>query len=171
MRDSRSLVGAHRRPDLEHLPAEARHEAFPPRALGHLLEVGEGGFLVLGLPVVKGDRQPLVLHGPVDPGREGLDPLAPVRRFGLELQPVRTDVADAVDADEPPGVLAGPAADARDERVASGEPRDLGPGLLRDACAVGSRGDRRERAVDVEQDRGALGRLGQGGERIGMHAP
>ena len=84
---------------------------------------------------------------------------------------MRADVADPVDSDEPPGVLAGPAADAGDERVGADEPRQLGPGLLRDACAIGSRGDRRERAVDVEQDRGAPGRLGQGRERIGRHAP
>jgi hypothetical protein len=38
-------------------------------------------------------------------------------------------------------------------------------------CALGARGDRRERTVDVEQDRRASGRLGQDRERIGMHAP
>ena len=36
-----------------------------------------------------------------------------------ELQAVRADVAEAVDADEPPRVVAGPPADAGDERVAA----------------------------------------------------
>ena len=72
-----------------------------------------------------------------------------------------SDVADAVDSDEPRRVLAGAAADARDERVAAGEPRHLGSRLLRDRSVLGPRDDRRERAVDVEEDRSALGSLGE----------
>ncbi len=158
------------RPDLEHLPAKARHEPFLTRALGDFLEIGQSGLLVAGLPVVEGDRQPLVLDGPVDAGREGTDALAPLRRLGLELQAVRTDIRDPLDSDELSCVLSRPAADARDERVDPGEPRDFGPRVVGDACVSRPRSDRREGPVDVEQDRGALGRLGQRGDGIEAHA-
>ena len=61
------------------------------------------------------------------------------------------DVDDALDADEPRRLFAGPPADARDQRVAPGEAPHLGARLLRNNRQLGPRDDRRERPVHVEQ--------------------
>jgi hypothetical protein len=162
---SSALVGVDGRPDLQHLPAETRHKAFLARSFGDLLEVGKGGILVVRLPVMERDRKALVLHGPVDAGPEGVDPLPPILRLRLELEAVRPDVADAVDADEPPGILARSAADARDERIPTGESFDLVPCLLRYTCVLRPRGDRSQGPVDVEHDRGAFRSFGESLDR------
>ena len=88
--------------------------------------------------------------------RELLQPLAPVRGLGLELEPVLADVDELVEADDPPRVGARPAADAGDERVAAVQAAELGARLLRHGGLVRHVDDRREHAVDVEQERGPL---------------
>ena len=65
------------------------------------------------------------------------EPLAPLLRLRHELEPVLADVDELVDADDAPGVRARPAADARDERVAAGEPRAARLRLLRHRRLVG----------------------------------
>src|SRR5205807_611677 len=77
----------------------------------------------------------------------------PALGAGGELEPVHADVDDAVDTDEPLGIRARTSADAGDEPVASDEPRDFGSSRLRHGRQFGPRDDRRERPVDVEQDR------------------
>jgi hypothetical protein len=84
---------------------------------------------------------------------------------------VGADVPDALDADHAARVFTCPAADARDERVASDEPRDLCLRLGGHVRLVRTRLDRGEHAVDVEQNRRALGLSGQAREQcVGLHA-
>ena len=153
------------RTDLEHLAPEPWREARCPSAFGHLLQVLKGGVFILGLPLVEGHRQPLVLDGPVHTGREAVDLLAPPGGARLELEAVGTDVADAVHADEALRVLPRAAADARDEPVAVGESRYFLARLLRNRSLLGPRDDRRERPVDVEHDASPVGSLGETVER------
>ena len=129
------------------------------RLLGDLLEILERRDLVLGLAVVERDRQPLVLHGPVDAGGERVDLVAPAVGLRRELEAVGAHVADALDADHAPGVLSRPPADAGDEGVAAREPGDLGASLVRHARVLGTGRDGRQSPVDVEQDRRQLGSL------------
>ncbi|TMK28134.1 MAG: sulfite exporter TauE/SafE family protein [Actinobacteria bacterium] len=77
-----------------------------------------------------------------------------------------SDVDEPRNADDACGILTGAPAYARDERVPSVQPSQLGLSLRRHPCVLRSRNDRRERAVDVEQDRGALGLLGQQGDEV-----
>src|SRR5207247_11178997 len=58
------------------------------------------------------------------------------------------------------------AADARDERIAGREAPQLSRRLRRNGRVVGPWDDRREHAVDVEQNRRSRGILGQAGERV-----
>ena len=74
----------------------------------------------------------------------------------MALQTVHADVLDVVEPDDPPRVGRGPPADAGDEPVAPGQPLDLTPSLLRDRRVLGTLDDRREGAVDVEEDRRSL---------------
>ena len=154
-------MGLDGRADLEHLAPEPRNETCCPRPLGNLLQVLEGGVFVVGLPVVEGHRQPLVLDGPVDTGRETVNLLAPPGGLRFQLEAVGSDVADAVHADQALRVLAGAAADARDERVAAPEPRHLSARLLRNRSLLGAHDDRGERPVDVQDDRSPVGSLGE----------
>jgi hypothetical protein len=77
---------------------------------------------------------------------------------------VRAHVAHPIDPDEPARVVAGPAADAGDEPVASDESPELTLGLLGDARLLGPADDRSERPVDIEDDRSSIGRFGEGVE-------
>ena len=61
------------------------------------------------------------------------------------------DVDDAVDADEPRRLLAGPSAHASDQGIASDEPPHLLTRLLGHGRQLRPRDDRRERPVHVEQ--------------------
>ena len=67
------------------------------------------------------------------------------------------DVDDAVDADEPRRLRAGPSAHARDQRIAAGEPPDFLARLLGNGRQLRARDDRRERPVHVEQHGRAAG--------------
>jgi uncharacterized membrane protein YfcA len=82
---------------------------------------------------------------------------------------VHTGVEDPVHADEPVRVRAGPPADTRDKRIAPRQPPQLRPRLLGNLGQLRPRDDRRERAVDVEHDRGTRGIGSQSLERI-LHA-
>jgi hypothetical protein len=151
----------HRRADLEHLAAEPRHEPRSACPLRDLLQIFECSVLVLGLAVVEGDGQAFVLDRPVHAPGKAVDLVAPARRVRLELQPVGAHVADAVHADQPSRVLAGPAADACDQGIAACKARDFSASLFRDGGLLGLVDDRRERPVDVEDDRGQVGSLGE----------
>jgi hypothetical protein len=116
-----------------------------------LLGVGGGGE-VAHLALVGGD-----LGIDLDPGGAGRQQLgAVVSRVGDRAQ--RDHLARGGRA---------PAADAADDRVALGHGDELRARGLGDGGVVGVAHDRRERAVDVQQDR-RPGRVGaQGGERLG----
>jgi uncharacterized membrane protein YfcA len=84
---------------------------------------------------------------------------------------VGADVRNAFDADHAACVITRAAADARDERVASGKPRDLRRRLGGHVCLFRTLLDRGEDSVDVEQDRRALGLSRQARQQcVGLHA-
>src|SRR5206468_2566799 len=85
---------------------------------------------------------------------------APGFGLGRELQPVNADVDDALDADQARGLLAGPPAHARDQRVAAGEAPHLLARLVGNGRQLGPRDDRRERPVDVQQHGRSAGVVG-----------
>ena len=78
---------------------------------------------------------------------------------------MRADVAHAVDADEPPRVLSGAAADAGDQRIPRDQALELAARLVGDRRLVRPAHDRRERPVDVEHDRSPVRSLGETVER------
>ena len=111
-----------------------------------------GGILVARLAPVHATVRPLSsIHGQ-SADAKGCSVFRPALRLGRELEPVDTDVDDAVDGNEPPRVLAGPAADAGDKRVALHEAAHLGARLLRHLRELGPGDDRSEGPVDVEKD-------------------
>ena len=59
--------------------------------------------------------------------------------------------------------VAGAPAQAGDEEVAPGEASQLGARLLGNLGELGPRDDRRERPVDVEDERAFVGRVGERG--------
>ena len=71
------------------------------------------------------------------------------------------DVDELVEPDDPARIGSRAAADAGDERVAAVQPAQLRSGRLRHGCLVRHVDDRREDAVDVEQDRRPFGLLGE----------
>jgi uncharacterized protein len=160
-----ALVRVHGRTDLEHLAAEARDEPGTAGLLRDLFQVLERGRLVFGLPVVERNREPLVLDGPVDCRRERVDLVPPAVGVGSQLEAVRADVTHSGDADESPRVLSCASADAGDQGVPVREPGNLSAGLVRHPRVLGPRNDRGQRPVDIEEDRGALRRLGKSFDR------
>src|SRR5437868_11850706 len=95
-----------------------------------------------------------------------MNPLTPRVRVGIELQAVLADVRQLRDADDGAGDLCGAAADAGDERVAPGQTSQLRTCRFRHARVLRVRDDRRERAVDIEEQRRRRGVGGEGGERV-----
>ena len=82
-----------------------------------------------------------------------------------------SDHLDAVDGDDPTSVLAQATGDAGNERVAASEAGELGAGRLGDDCEFGARHDRRERAVDVEEEGRPVGGVAQRRQQgLGLHA-
>ena len=162
MRDGRALVRADRRAELEHLAAEARDQPLAAARGRDRLEHRPRRRLVVGPAVVEADRERLSLDVvPVDAVGEGLEPLAPGQRLGLELEAVLADVDQLVEPDDPARVVARPAADAGDERVAAMQPAQLLAGRLRHGSVARHVDDRCEDAVDVEQDRRPFRLLGE----------
>ena len=121
----RALVRVDGRQHLEQLAAEPRDETLRARLPGDRVELGHRRILVVPVAEVERDRQSLVLglrrRPPRGPG-ERVDPLAPTLCLRVELEPVRADVDDSVDADARAHVVARPPADHADEPVAAGEP-------------------------------------------------
>ena len=82
------------------------------------------------------------------------------------------DVDDLVETDDAPCVVADAAAHAGDERVPAVQPAELVAGLLGDAGILRPVDDRREHAVDVQDDGGELRRLPQPLEQlVALHPP
>jgi hypothetical protein len=162
-----ALVCLHRRSDLEHLAAEAGVEAECECAGLYLPELGLGVGLVRRLPVVEDHRETLVLDRPLDARGELVQWAAPTFCLGRQLEPVDADVDRAFQPDDAGGIGARPSADAGDERVLVHEPSQLRPRLLRYRRELGTRDDRRQGAVDVEQDCGFRGRFCERREQAG----
>src|SRR5207237_317639 len=116
-------------------------------------EVSPRRLLVRGRPVVEGDREALVLDGPVGGRDDGLELAAPARGLWMALEPVAADHRNLVQPGNSTRVLSRPAGYERDERVARGEPDELAARVVRDRGVLGHRDDRGQRTVDVEQDR------------------
>jgi Sulfite exporter TauE/SafE len=158
----RSLVPLDRRAQLEHLAAPVRPQPCGLGSRRNALELFARSRLVGGLAVVKGDREAFVLvaPGPVEL-RELSQRFSPGLGFRRELEPVHADVPNAVHTDESRGLFARTPADAGDQGVPAGQAAQLSPRLLRHGRELGSRHDRRQRPVNVEQDCRALRRFGQ----------
>ena len=93
--------------------------------------------------------------------REVDDLLPPPVGLAVELEPVRADVHDAVDADARPDVVAGAAAHDGNERVTLTEAAQLVARLLGRVRILRPRDDRCEHAVEVEKERSLLRRRRQ----------
>ncbi len=172
--DCGALVGADGRAQLEHLAAEPGDEALVARAGRDRFEHRQRFGFVLGAAVVEGDGQRLPLDVvPVDGRGEVLQPAAPLGGPRFELEPVLADVDELVQPDDATRVGAGAAADAGDEGVAAVEPAQLGARLLGNRRVVWHRDDRREDAVDVEQERRPAGLLGEARQQgvVAVHRP
>jgi hypothetical protein len=86
-------------------------------------------------------------------------------RLRLELEAVHADVHHSRDADQPLRIGAGTSGDAGDKRVPGRKPLHLRPRLRRHAGGSRALDDRRERAVDVEEDRSPLRVRGEVGKQ------
>jgi hypothetical protein len=121
----------------------------------------EGGDRLL---VLAAHSQPLV-GGGVGARREGAHALAPGRQLGVQLgargagaqqfAAVVANVGDRPDRDDLAGGGGAAAADATEQPVALGDLDQQRASRLRHVRVVGVAHDRRERAIDVEQHRGA----------------
>jgi hypothetical protein len=131
------------------------------------LELRPRGHLVGRVAEMESRRDALVLDSrPLDRRQEIDEPTRPFVCAVRQLEPVVPNVNQLGQADHMPCVGFRPPTDARNERVPRREPSQLRPRLRRHACVLGSRHDRREHAVDVEQDRRAR-RIGrERGERV-----
>jgi hypothetical protein len=90
--------------------------------------------------------------GPCGSGREVGDLLPPVFGLRIDLEPVRADVDDAGHADALLHIGAGATADDRDETVAGDEPRELAARRRRRVRILRPLDDRRQDAVEVEEE-------------------
>ena len=134
---------------------------------GDRLEPLARRFPVLGTPVVKRRRQRLQLQvGPAGAARERVDPLGGRRCGRLQLEPVLTDVAEPVDADDLARERAGATRHTGDETIGAREPFELRSRLVRDARILGPLDDRREHAVDVEKQSCPRGFAGERSKRV-----
>ena len=114
----------------------------------------------------------LVFHGKADELAEPGNLAGELASAGIELEAVVSDHLDPVDPDEPPRILSSPAADARNEQVASGEANQFGACCVRHGRELRSWCDRGERAVDVEDERAPPRGVGERGEELrGLHRP
>ena len=186
--DRLALVDLDRRPDLEHLAPPVDQKPLGLGLLRDALEARPGGILVRhSAPVQRHDR-PLVLDPDAEQPEvalvagqdELLDARSPVRErrenrglrlAGLEqLGAVRARVGDRADADQPARLGGRAPGDAGDEGVAASQRTQQPRRLLRHLRILGAAHDRRQRAVDVEQDPGARRVCRDWLERLGEHA-
>ena len=150
-----ALVRADRRQHLEHLPPEARDETLLRRTRSHLFELAHRSLLVGRVTEVERDRQSLqlrVMRRPRHTRREVANAPAPPLGIGIQLEAVRAHVHDPVNRDPLPHVVARSAADHADERVARHEPLELRARLGRRIGVLRPLDDRREHAVEVEEE-------------------
>ena len=136
-----------------------------PRARGRdASSVARAASSSVGVAVVERDRERLPLRSgqAASRGERVGCAVAPVAARRVELEAVLADVATAPSTPTiSRATLARPAGDARDERVAAGEPPQLGPrsrpgrARPRAASTIGA-----SVAVDVEEERRGPGRLG-----------
>ena len=112
-----------------------------------------------------GQRLPL-LPRPGPRTREVVHALGPRAGARLELEAVLADVAEVLDADDRACHVARPAGDARDEGVAAAQTLELAARLGRHRGVLGSRDDRSQHAVHVEEERRQVGLGGEESERI-----
>jgi len=151
-----ALVRADRRQDLEQLPSEARDEPVIARGLCERLQLEYGGTLVLVMSVVEGDRQAFQLDFGGRPGCgrcEVGDLLPPAFSLPVQLEPVRAHVHDPVDRNAVAHVIARPPAHDGDEPVKTNEALQLRARLCGRICVLRPVDDRREHAVEVEEQR------------------
>ena len=89
-------------------------------------------------------------------------------RLGAGLQPLQPMVAEVeqgIDAHDPPRLRRAAPGHARDQAVPLRKPLQDVPCAGRDGCLLGAFHDRRERAVDVTEDGGALRSIAQRSEQ------
>ena len=84
-----------------------------------------------------------------------------------QLGAVKARVLDAADPDQPADIGGGTSRDASDAGIAAREPAQQLRGLLRDLGVRGPLDDRRQRPVDVEEQRRARRVCGEGAK--GLH--
>ena len=170
--DPGALVDPHRRADLEHLAAPVgaqsgrlgarrdrvdRRRAPPPRPARRASGTRRSR------PCPRAGRGSRRSSARVGLAPELVDPPGPVLELGSstgfgppgaqQLGAVRSEVGDRPDRDHRPRLRRPPAADARDDAVAPGDRDQQLPRALGHARIGGMLDDRRQRAVDVEQDR------------------
>ena len=117
--------------------------------------------------VVERDAERLHLRRrPRHLGGEAVDAARPGLRGRVELEPVLAGVGQLVDADDRAGQLARAPGHAGDQAVAAGEPPQLDARAVGHARVLRPGDDRREDAVDVEEDGRAFGLGGEQGEWV-----
>jgi hypothetical protein len=169
-RDRRPLVGVRWRTDLEHLAPPTGDEPLHPRPCCDGLQVRARGRLIGGFAEVVRERKALVLDVAPDRVPEGGHPRREPVSSGDELEAVVPDVANARDADDSLRVGSAPTAEAGEEEVTADESLELAARILWNRRELGPGDDRRQRSVDVEDDRAPLGRLPKRREELGRHA-
>ena len=160
--------------DLEHLASPARLEPGLLRAPRDQREALHGGLLIGRFAEVERQREALVLDGQIAVERrsEGRDRPRELGSARAQLETVVAHRPHAGNSDHRLGLRPGPAADAADEQVAVAKPRQHRPRLLGNGGELRPRRDRRERAVDVEEEGGPAGRPDERCQAgIGVHPP
>jgi hypothetical protein len=118
---------------------------------------------------VERHRQPLhldLLRRPRRVGRERREGASPAVGLRLELEAVRADAHDAVHADARAHVVSGPSAHHRNEGVLGDEALEFAASLGRCNRVLRPLDDRREDAVEVEEESRFVGAGGQLCEQI-----
>jgi hypothetical protein len=164
-----ALVGLHGWANLEHLASPPGNEAFGRGAPSDLLELRARLRLVGCFAEVVRKRQALVLDFAADGVSEGRDLRFELVRRGIELEAVVADVAASLEPDQPASLLTGPTAHESDEEIPARQAFELRLCRVRHLGELGSRHDRSQRPVDVEEERASLGSLAERREQVGRH--
>ena len=145
-----SIGGQH----LEHLASEACDAAFCAGRSATRSSVGTAAARRLACRGSGMRRQPLGLR-PARRRRGGevVDPSPPASACRIQLEPVRAGVDDPVDADPSRTSSPSPAGHDGDERVTADEPLELRTRLVGGHGVLRPLHDRREHAVEVEEER------------------
>jgi len=164
-----ALVGLHGWADLEHLASPPGNEAFGRGAPGDLLELRARLRLVGCFAEVVRKRQPLVLDFAADGVSEGRDLLFELVCPRIELEAMVADVAASLEPDQPASVLTAPTAHECDEEIPARQALELRLRRVRHLGEPGSRHDRSQRPVDVEEKGASLGGFAERREQVGRH--